>query len=397
MRLYHQTGHNYIWNIDSHIQDFTGDGLIISPVNIEYDKLTNKIDKNILENSFIDPQFYNINKPKSKLSTYPFFPANIKENFNTNDLSEQSYFIAKQCIDFQIENNFECVIIPARYFDDYPSKYYDDFYECLIKPFIQYFKTLDCKKKLLLTLIVKQTQVKDDESRNKLLNWITNIQDINGVYLIFDTNFTTKQIKDAGYLYNAILLIHYLKLNNFNVHIGYNNTEGLLYSIANPDSISMGSYENVRMFNADRFIEDETKKQKRQPQPRLYVAKLLQWIEYGYIEPIINLYNDYANLFEDSKYKPLMFEPSFNWNFQRPELYKHFFLLFSQQISELPINIEQRIEHLEKSIQNAINIFNNMKDCGIRLDENSDDSHLYFWLNAINMYKKYRNENIYEF
>jgi len=40
MFVYHQCGHNTVWNIDSLESEQVGDGLIISPVNIDAEKIT---------------------------------------------------------------------------------------------------------------------------------------------------------------------------------------------------------------------------------------------------------------------------------------------------------------------------------------------------------------------
>ncbi len=387
MKVYHQVGHIHKWNLDSFVKDGCGDGLIFSPVNIESDKLT-KINERVRNKSFIDPQFYLLKEVKSKLSTYNFFPANLVDNIQTQDLSDISDKVAVECIEYQINNNFQYITIPTRYFEHFPSDYYDQLNEGFIYPFTNYYSKSSYEKEFLLTVIVKQEQLIDEEKRDYLLNWITGITEINGVYLIFDNNFHTKQIKDAQYLFNALIFINTLKLSGLKVIIGYTNTEGILYSIANPDAISMGSYENLRKFDASRFQIKINHKQ-NPPNPRLYSGKLFQWIEYGYIEPMKHLYDKWDHIFEESEYKPVMFEPEFNWHFQKPELYKHYYCVFSKQVNTLPDEIEKRIKYLEESFNTAINIFNDIKNCGIYLDDNSDGSHLNIWMTVISMFKKY--------
>ncbi len=396
MLLFHQSGHNFIWNIDSLVEDKAGDGIIFSPVNVPFKKLVGAIDNSIKKLSYFDPQLYLINQSKGKLSTYEFFPGNIKNNFNTTDLNSLSEEIANSYIDFQNENEFKYLTIPTRYYEQLPVKYYDQFYDYIVEPFIKKYKDSLSEKPLILTIIVKQIQIMDDEQRNSLLNWITSITEINGVYLIFENNFSTKQIKEAGYLYYVLLFMHYLKMNGLQVHIGYNNTEGFLYSILNPDSISMGTYENLRSFNIKRF-EKRDKNKQNPPRARLYISSLLQWIDYGYISAIRLQYSNAENIFEDSKYKPELFEPSFNWHFQKPQPYKHFFIIFNQQIKSVPLNAEVRFDYVESAIKRAIKLFEEINESGILLDENSDGSHLYFWLTAFNMFKNYKLRNPDEF
>src|SRR5690606_3014820 len=127
MLLFHQVGHNPVWHIKSFLEDNTGDGLIISPVNIDMKKIVSEFSAGVKESSYFDPQFYLFDQPKSKLSTYSFFPGNIKNNFKTEDLLESSKDIATKCLTFQVENNFKYLVIPARYFDNFPTKYYDQY------------------------------------------------------------------------------------------------------------------------------------------------------------------------------------------------------------------------------------------------------------------------------
>ena len=391
MKTYHQTGFRENWNIQSYQEDQAGNGLIFSPVNLEKDKLV-KISTEIKAESFFDPQFYLINDRKGKLNTYNFFDSDL----NTNDYDKMSRMIAKNCLDFQIENRFKYNIIPSRYFDELPLNFYEQYYEGIVSPFIIYHKAVAENNNLLLTIIVKQTHISDEPTRNRILNWITGIRDIKGVYLIFETNSNTKQIKDSEYLFNALLFIHFLKLNNLEVHIGYNNTEGLLYSLANPDSISMGSYENLRIFNIKRFETNDNNPMKS-PRARLYVGKLFQWVDYDYIKSIVRLYSDHDNLIEKSRYNPKFFEPTYEWHFLKPEPYKHFFKVFSDQVVSLPNNLQERLEFLKKSFKYSLEKYKEINLSGVTLDDNSDGSHLTHWLNTISFYEKYIKDNPYEF
>jgi len=392
MDVYHQAGHNTIWNYESLRKDNAGWGIIFSPVNLKSEKLV-AIDSEIKKRSFLDPQFYMPKDPKSKLSTYGFFPANLKDDFQTSDFEVAKTQINKLCIDFQLRNDFKYVVIPTRYFKVLPSDYYEQFSDYFINPFLDYYHSLMTDKRILLTVIVKQVQLMNDDSRYELLNWLTGIQGIDGIYLIFENNFLTKQIKNSEYLFNALTFIHALRSNELEVHIGYTNTEGVLYSIADPNSVSMGSYENLRQFDVNRF-NSSVKGAPNPPNPRLYSRQLFQSIDYGYIGGIRKLYSQLDTLFEDSRYKPLMFKPEYNWHFTKPEPYKHYFLTFSTQISQLPSFVTEKIVFLKNSFRSALKIFGEIEAAGVNLDENSNGSHLNFWLTTISMYEKYLREKL---
>lgn len=384
MKVYHQTGFRDNWNRESYLKGI-GDGLIYSPVNIDADKLLG-IDRSLKISSFLDPQLYLLAEAKGNLHTYPYFPGNLKPDFSTPDLDNSNLQITKLCIDYQLDNEFEYLVIPTRYNEDNPTSYFLQSTEFFVLPFCEYVRDNKIEKKILLSVIVKSIMLSDKEKRDEVLNWITSHQQVDGVYLIFENNFIYKQIRDFDFLLNALQFIRILKENKMEVHIGYTNTEAILYSIAMPDSITIGSYENLRSFGIKRFQEIESSPM-RSPNARLYSSKLFQWIDYQYIEAMKSLLHSYESFFDDSELKPLMFKSEFKWHFAKPEPYKHYFYVFYNQIKALPKEQGLRIEKLEKDIKTAINLFENIEKF-VLLDDNSNGSHLPTWINVINAYKK---------
>lgn len=234
--------------------------------------------------------------------------------------------------------------------------------------------------------------VEDKDKLDELLNWMTGISNIAGFYLIFENNFTSKQIKNFDYLTKVLFFIDILRRNEFEVHIGYCNTEALIYSAAMPDSITIGSYENLRMFRISRFEMSEGKPM-HAPNARLYSSKLLQWMDYNYIESMKSLINNYDSFFDDTQYKPLMFSlgefknQPFSWHFAKSEIYKHYFEVFYSQIKSLVSDQFDRIEQLKSMIKTAIDNYKVIEDV-VLLDSDSDGSHLATWYNVLNSYKK---------
>lgn len=390
MKVYHQTGHNLKWNIDSY-KEGVGNGLIFSPINIDADKLLKDTEIEIKKVSFLDPQLYLLNQAKGSLETYPYFPGNLKSDFSTPDLDNDNLILAELCINYQLQNDFEYLVIPTKYNAENPTNYLLQCTDYFVLPFCEFAKQRQANKKILLSVIIKGIMLTDDDKRNEVLNWITGHQNVDGVYLIFENNFSTKQIKDFDFLFNALRLIKVLKDNQMEVHIGYCNTEALLYSVAMPDSVTIGSYENLRSFGIRRFQETENGPM-RSPNARLYSSKLLQWVDYGYIQPMKTLVENYSGYFDESVYNPLTnFEPDYNWQFKKTEPYKHYFYVFDKQIKELQENQTDRITGLKSTIKNAISLFNKLEN-DVLLDENSDGSHLPTWFNVINAFQKELNK-----
>jgi len=384
MRVYHQTGFRENWNRDSFLKG-VGDGLIFSPINIDAEKLVS-IDASIKMACFLDPQLYLLNESKGTLHTYPYFPGNLKPDFTTPDLDNSHNELAQHCVDFQLANGFEYQVIPTRYYSDNPSNFLVQSTEYFVTPFCEYLSRVGNNRRILLSVIVKAIMLNDKERRDEILNWITGHQQIDGVYLIFENSFSSKQIKDFEYLLNALKFIRVLKENELEVHIGYTNTEALLYSVAMPDSVSMGSYENLRSFGIKRFQDTENGPM-RAPRARLYSSKLFQWIDYQYIEAMRKLVPDYERFFDDSEFRPLMFTPDYNWQFQKPEPYKHYFQIFSTQVKSLPENSTDRCEMLLNDFRGALKNFKEIEE-SILLDDDSNGSHLPTWYNVITAFRK---------
>lgn len=378
----------YQWNIQSYIKDRVGDGLIFSPLNISSERVIN-IENEIKKNSYLDPQLYNpdINENK-KINTYDYFPCNMKHICSNSSVDLINVKSAIRCIDFQLENDFKYIIVPTIYFDSIVTGYFKKINK-FIMPYIKHFKATNIHKKLFLNLLIKQEQLTDEVKMIKLLNWATGINEVDGFYIIFENKFTTKQIKNLNYLVNILRFISALKYNNFEVHIGYNNNEGILYSIAKPNSISIGVFENLRKFNISRFFPKKMKEIRRGPNPRIYSAKLFQWIENVYIDEIISKQNNICeDIFENTKYKIEMFNPNYEWYFNKCETYMHYFIAFNNQLKNIiSLSQKERIDFLELNINNAKKIFDRIEDVGIKLDENSDGSHLDIWIKAIEKFK----------
>ena len=394
MKLYHQTGHNFTWDIDSYIDDKTGDGLIFSPLNISYSKLES-FPLSIRVNSLFDPQLFMPSNNNKELPTYPYFPSSIIDAYKSSDYEKIKNEIAKRYVEMIVKLGFKKIIIPNRYSDIESSSYFETVYSNFIKPHCDEI-TVDSDLEKYLTIIINKTKLIDDEFRDSMLDWITGLSEIDGVYLIFDIKRTSKQIKEPDTLAESLFFIKAIEASGKNVIIGFTSTEGMLFSIANPQGITCGSYENLRNFNMSitRFAP-KVKKEQRGPNARLYSACLFQWIEYTYVLALLkNKYSRINEVFPESKYRPLFFEPTYKWYFSKAELYKHYFIEMSKQVKALPDDLDTRKKYIISSVKKAISIYDDIKQNGILFDSESDDSHLYGWLNSITIYDKLVGERL---
>ncbi|MEG6570600.1 hypothetical protein [Thermoanaerobacterium thermosaccharolyticum] len=393
IEIYHQCGHNFKWNIESYEKDKVGSGLIISPVNMSKVNVDN-LPAHIKANSFFDPQFYEPRSSNNKLNVYEFFPNKVANGYNSAEYEEFSNKSAELCVKYQVNQNYKYITIPTLYYEEIPNNYLKCLRELYIIPFIEQIKKIGSRKPVLLSVIVKDIQLNDKEYRDELLNFLTGFQEINGIYLIPYHRESSKRIKDIDYIYNLMVFIDILRQNGLIVHLGYTDIEGYLYSLADINSLSIGAYENVRRFGADRFRDKVLGKHPNPPTPRIYSSKLFQWIDYRYLGSLKSEYKNFEDLFDKNSYRVLMFKPEFNWHFTKPELYKHYFISYSNQICSLPSNLEDRYNLIIKNLEIAKKYYNEIDKCNILLDDDSNGSHINYWITAINRFYKYKRQAV---
>ena len=383
MNIYHQCGHRFGWNIESLLKDGVGDGLIIGPSNIAQDKIARLIPTSVLANSWMDPQFYMPSVGKGQLATYGFFPAKAPGGFDTNDYGSYARDMARQCVEFQAGLGLRHIVVPVRYSEAPRGEALDEASALFVEPFIDAYKDLGIASPLLLTVIAKPQHLAPGPEQEELLTWATSFSEIMGVYLIFEHHFASKQIKDAAYLLECLSVISELRANRMEVHVGYVGAEALLFALARPTSVAMGSYENLRSFDIGRMRESSAEEVRRAPRARIYSRRLLQSVEDTYLPALRDLVGNLDLLFGGSPYTEVLLKTKLN--FQRSEIYKHYFYVLGQQLRNLGATTDPA-GHLRGVIGEAMEEFNHIRDAGVVLDAQSDGSHLAPWLSVVDEY-----------
>jgi len=283
------------------------------------------------------------------------------------------------------------LIIPAIVDKLTESNYLEIFRQLCIEPFVNEIKNREITgKEVLLTVVVKDSQLLDVDYTNELLNVISSYVEITGIYLVPYCKKSTKRIKEINFIINIMKFIKALKDNQMYVHVAYCDIEGLLYSLADIDSVSIGTYENLRDFNLINFDKKDGKGQKS-PNKRVYSNKLFQWIDLNYLGAL-KTFNDFNDLFEQNKYITFSVPNVKNWHFRYPELYKHYMMSIYNQYKSLPNNYCQRYKYIKDELLNAIELNKKINDFGILFDTDNDGSHLERWITALNLFDAFLNE-----
>jgi len=385
MKIFHQSGHNNNWNRDSFQEHGIGDGIIISPVHTLVN-VVEGFDSDLKSHSVFDPQFYVPDSQKVKLNSYHFFPEKLLDGFTTNDFEASAHESAQLCLEFQIRNDFEFLIIPARYHEQMVSNFIEKQKAFSVEPFLSEASKSKTKKKIFLTLPLTAAMLLDSKFRVKVLNWITSYQEIYGIYLLVNFDEPGKQISNFEKLNAYVAFISEVRGADLQVLCGYCNTEGLLLSALDVYGATIGAYENTRRFSIDKFIDDDT--EMRGPAPRIYFPKLLNWIRY---DTAVEIRDDHPDLwktvYSPTSFSESIFEKGTRPHFTQPVLYHHHFELINDQYKTLEkiISKEDKINELKKSVSNALALYNDIDNAGILLfDGNCKGEHLPIWNRLLN-------------
>lgn len=386
-KLFHQCGHNTTWNIDSLSDEECGDGLILSPVHRKHADVEG-IGKSIKSASIFDPQFYLPNSQKSKLQTYPFFPESISPNsFATGDFTLVALEAANKCIDFQLGNFFNKVIIPARFYDQMYPDYMDRQNAYTVTPFLRALSSRKVKKPIYLTLPLTSHMVINKIFRTQLLNWVTSFPEITGVYVLATPHDEgSKQIQSEDFLFQYMDFLQQLRNATLEVLIGYCNTESLLFLMIEGCDITFGSFENTRMFSIDKFIT--TEEDRRGPKARIFSKGLLNWVQIGHAKEIRDQDKKlWGKIYDPTEYGDRAIKAAVEPTFNQPQLYKHHFILFSKLVDELrDLPIVDRYKRMRTFLKEAEELYEEITDLPMDLEKHSRGSHIQPWLTALNKF-----------
>ena len=383
--LYHQVGHNANWNSESFVADSCGDGLILSPVHQSQSQIEH-MSAEIKQHCIFDPQYYLPNSKKDKLNSYTFFPQALSGGFSTKTFPTIALDSAKKCINFQLAQDFEKLIIPARYFDQMDPDYTEKQELYTVNAFLEAISKPKTQKPVYLTLPLTSHMIEHKKYRNMILNWATSFPEIDGIYVIADYQRNTKQIQSEPFLDAYLEFITELREAGLEVLVGYLNTESLVLSLIDGSSLTFGSFENTRMFSIDKFLVDT--EERRGPTPRIYLPGLLNWLQLNQAKQLKKINPKlWGQIYFPTTYAEEVLIAAVEPTFNQPGLYKHYFVCFTDQVNQLKVlKPKDRYDKLRKWIQNAIEYYKEVDKLPIDLDAHGKGEHLKPWLNSIKRY-----------
>ena len=312
--------------------------------------------------------------------TYEFFPESLMNGFSTLDYESQAYEAAELCLEFQLQNEFEALIIPARFFSDLVSDYIPQQRSLFVDPFLHAYRRKGDEETLFLTLPMTAAMLSDEEYRISILDWVTSYPEIDGVYFLVYFDEISKQLKNYDKLLSYVTFIQDLQEAELEVICAYCNTEGLLLTLLDVYGITMGAYENTRGFSIDKFLEDD--QDRRGPAARIFLPKLLNWVRWDTADEVRT---DFPALWEEiytpTEHSEEVFERGQMPHFTQPPLYKHQFELMANIYDELSgQDLQERKQNLINRIRTANDLYSRFDQEGVLFfDDNCKGGHLPVW------------------
>lgn len=378
LQVLHQVGHNSNWNIDSFEQEGCGDGLILSPLHQNLSAVE-KLGPTTRAASIFDPQFYLPSSRKPKLNSYPFFPEAVDGGFQTSTFAAHSGRVAEACVNFQKEQGVRIIVVPTRFI----SEMYTDFVDRQRRFTVDAFMEAAGGEPVCLSVAITAAMIGDEVFRARLLNWITSYPNVEEVYLMYQHNRDTKQVQESEFLRSCISFFNEITNTGLRLVVGYTNVEGLLFASMTNLSITMGAFENTRIFSIDKFLESEG--ERRGPKARIYLPGLLNWLQLQDAKTIRSRAPDiWEKIYEPTSWADKVLELSVEPTFNQPQLYRHFFSNIHNHVESIkPLSlVERRLDFINR-LDQARTYYLALANRGIELEKHGKGGHITHWINAM--------------
>ena len=245
MELYLQLGHGMQALAQDLIKSWGNGNVIISPVNLQQDKLA-AFSKKIQAAGgqvLFDPQMFYPKEGHLKLQAYDYWP--------TQGVSITSgdghAAINRELLRINNSINSTAIILPGIEMAEEQFVYGLNWMNSSASYFAQ--KT---DKPLLATLCLYPETIRNAAAIEALVEQLKAVP-VSGYYIIPHPSNNEYIVSDLSWVIGLLKLVTCLKLAKKKVIVGYSNHQGLLYALANVDGIASGTYMNTRSFNPAKF------------------------------------------------------------------------------------------------------------------------------------------------
>lgn len=389
MQTLHQLGHNQKWGLDSYFENQIGNGFIFGAYNLPAEKIGTRVSgykwEDLIDIAFLDLQFYaSKHSDGGKLSTYRFHPINLNQSQET---MVEGIACVEAGINLQIDNGFRKILIPSFYQPASASEKNTKLIRSTNK-LVQRMKKKYPSAEFYMTLCISKDGITDESHVENLLTEATDI-DIcfDGYYIVIEPPKEYKQKIPTSIraLLNTKIIFETLKKQGFKTIWAYANWDASLFSsLVDFDYITIGTYENLRSFSLERFLESQAGGPSK---GWYYSEKLLNFIKAQDIE-ILRAFNCLDAIKNDKNiFSEIILNSNFIWNTHKPEVHKNYLLAIDRELKDISSRpLDQRKGYFLSKINTATNIYTTLSDNHkVLLSDESSNYHLHNWANLLNL------------
>lgn len=245
MKLYLQLGHGMQALAQELIKLWGNGNVIISPVNMQQDKLVafSKKIQSAGGQVLFDPQMFYPKEGHVKLQAYDYWPAQGVSIMSDNGHAN----INRELLRINNMINSSDIILPGIEMTEDLFAYGLNWMNNSALYFSQ--KT---EKPLLATLCLYPETIRNVSAIESLVEQLKTVA-VSGYYIIPHPSNNEYIVSDPCWTIGILKLVTCLKLAKKKVVIGYSTHQGLIYALANADGIASGTYMNTRSFNPAKF------------------------------------------------------------------------------------------------------------------------------------------------
>ncbi len=159
--------------------------------------------------------------------------------------------IVRETLQFQLDNNFSIICIPALYISSFDERIIDAIFDMLL----EYNNQLTYNdKKIYLNMLIQESAFNNINQLNDFLNELSSYKEhIKGLYITIDRDnaSTIRHDYNPTRLSNLMQMIYAIKLMGLEVLVGYSGIEAVNLIAVGADNIGTGWFHSLRKFNKE--------------------------------------------------------------------------------------------------------------------------------------------------
>ena len=390
--LYAQYGHQPSDKVTEGLKRGLLNGVVLEPRTHQPEKLKEVIAE-IREiapkaDLLFDTNFHALSLPAQdsigKIGSYPFYYASLASrlDFTSKKISE---YVSKVC-DYQTENKFSKILSPSVIFASFTS-YWAQIAIQLYLESLDYAKKKGFDSKLLLTLPIGESALREDKQLSDFLDDLTTIE-TRGFFIIVDRSTqNAPQWSDPTTLSGLLYMINVLSENDYEVVLGHTDLVGVLAKAVGANSIANGWWKNLKQFSRNRYMG---KRGGRPPRPTYTSETLLNSV---FIDPELQQITE-LGLAEEimalDKYDKTLKSDPVSQTWTRTDSALQHWSVTKKLLEKIDDSqpLETRIETVKDLINDAQTAYSEARKKGVGFDYISGPAHLKVWLDAINLFQQ---------